>query len=1054
MKKRMLAVLLAVCLVLAAGTIGASADDEVVTVTDDAALSSAFTNGGNIKLGDSFTIRSNNVVLNNDLRIDLNGYYLNLGSYAIDIHNKAKLVVDDTSEKHNGYITSSGNHTVIVRSGSEFTLNNGKIGNTNGTCIFNLDTVTINGGSVIGNTGIYNTAKNGVTLMPNNIVCNINGGLIEGIWGVCAMGQGLDDSGSCNNDKVVVNMTGGTVQCSQGIAGQAFCTNASSGIYAGFTFNMYGGVLDGKAGAGMYLPGIGESNIYGGLVTGDQAIRIAAGELNVTGGKVHGNSVSDDEDIMDGGNGGASGAIVAGKTTTGYVGDLVINIGNGASITSVENGTAVFVTDRAMEQPGLADNKIEVNIEGATIVGDVVRASVYENPTGSVGSSTSLNISDSTVTGNIINKSKNGNVYLDNSSVSGNVSTTTQDATISAMDTAVGSVAGGSNVAFAGESTIGDEPVAEDSKAVASVNGKMYMDINTAISAASAGDTVYIVKDIPNATGITVDSGKDFTIDFGGHTYTLVGPGAGSVGTETNGFQLLEDSTITMKNGTIRISKDNLDLDQPIKRIIQNYCNLTLENMHIYAKNQCEGENYVLSFNCGNITFKGDTDIVTSSEDNIAFDVYYWEGAYPEGVSVTFADDYSGSINGKVIYDSSDPEKGSLEINGAGYIGSVEISDASNKVNITVNGGSFGASMDGVADVLPDYELNSDGTYTYYDTLSAALAAQGTLGGNVKYVGELADGETEYNAVKYVNNGETVEFPVPDGTSITLPYVSERDGYYFGGWSCGGKLYDEGETVPVYSDMTFTARWYAVSLPDTYPITVGSAANGSVDVSFSNASKGSVITITAVPDEGYSVGAVTVSGPAGAVEVKRLSATEYSFVMPEGSVTVSVSFVSAAEPFADVEPGDWFYEAVSYVYANGMMQGESATLFNPDAQMTRAMVWATLARLDGETVTGAGWIDDARAWAVASGVSDGTNANGYITRQELVTMLYRYAGSPDASGSLAGFTDAGSVASWAADAMAWAVNSGIISGMTEDTIVPAGNATRAQCAAIFMRYAA
>ena len=69
-------------------------------------------------------------------------------------------------------------------------------------------------------------------------------------------------------------------------------------------------------------------------------------------------------------------------------------------------------------------------------------------------------------------------------------------------------------------------------------------------------------------------------------------------------------------------------------------------------------------------------------------------------------------------------------------------------------------------------------------------------------------------------------------------------------------------------------------------------------------------------------------------------------------------------------------------------------------------------------------------------------------------MLYRYAGSPDASGSLAGFTDAGSVAAWAADAMAWAVNSGIISGMTEDTIVPAGNATRAQCAAIFMRYAA
>ena len=1041
MKKRMLAVLLAVCLVLAAGTIGASADDEVVTVADGNALTSAFTNGGNIKLSRSFTI-SSNVVLNNDLRIDLNGYYLNLGSYAI--HNKAKLVVDDTSEKHNGCITSSGNHTVIVWNGSEFTLNNGKIGNTmsgdNGTCIFNLDTVTINGGSVIGNTGIYNTAKNGDTLMPNNIVCNINGGLIEGIWGVCAMGQGLDDSGSCNNDKVVVNMTDGTVQCSQGNAGQAFCTNASSGKYAGFTFNMYGGVLDGKDGAGMYLPGIGESNIYDGLVTGDQAIRIAAGELNVTGGEVRGNSASDDEDIRDGGNGGASGAIVAGKTSTGYVGDLVINIGNGASITSVENGTAVFVTDRAMEQSGLADNKIEVNIEGATIVGDVVRASVYENSTDSVGSSTSLNISDSTVTGDIINKSENGNVYLDNSRVSGSVSTTKQDATVSAMDTAVGSVADGSNVAFAGESTVGDEPVAEDRKAVASVNGKMYMDINIAISAASAGDTVEILRNIDlSLEGVSASSGKidinkQITIDGNNCTINV------TAGNENKDAHVI-----------------NIDADGVvINDLTINGKGLSKHGINVYQASGVELNN-VASINNGATGLTVNGSSVTAENFSTSGNGATWGGVNvdPKDKNSASFTLKSGTINESffgIKIDNDSNKKAAVTIEG-GYVCGIYDTGSKENTVVTVNGGSFGASMYGVADVLPDYELKSNGTYTYYDTLSAALAAQGTLGGTVEYVGELAAGETP-NAVKYVNNGETVEFSVPDGTSITLPYVSERDGYYFGGWSCGGRLYDEGEIVTVYSDMTFTARWYAVSLPDTYPITVGSAANGSVDVSFSNASKGSVITITAVPDEGYSVGAVTVSGPAGAVEVKRLSATEYSFVMPEGSVTVSVSFVSAAEPFADVEPGDWFYEAVSYVYANGMMQGESATLFNPDAQMTRAMVWATLARLDGETVTGAGWIEAARAWAVASGVSDGTNANGYITRQELVTMLYRYAGSPDASGSLAGFTDAGSVAAWAADAMAWAVNSGIISGMTEDTIVPAGNATRAQCAAIFMRYAA
>ena len=196
-----------------------------------------------------------------------------------------------------------------------------------------------------------------------------------------------------------------------------------------------------------------------------------------------------------------------------------------------------------------------------------------------------------------------------------------------------------------------------------------YETLEKAIKAAQNGDTITLLKDIDNATGIAVDSGKNFTIDFNGKNYILTGPGAGSAGTATNGFQLLQNSTITFKNGTIRIAEDA----DNIQRIIQNYANLTLENMHIYAENQVGGEDYALSFNCGSISFKGDTDIITSDKNTIAFDVCYWDaGGYTEGVTVTFDETYTGKINGKIIYDSTDPEKAKLTIDGTGYIGAVD----------------------------------------------------------------------------------------------------------------------------------------------------------------------------------------------------------------------------------------------------------------------------------------------------------------------------------------------------------------------------------------------
>lgn len=156
--------------------------------------------------------------------------------------------------------------------------------------------------------------------------------------------------------------------------------------------------------------------------------------------------------------------------------------------------------------------------------------------------------------------------------------------------------------------------------------------------------------------------------------------------------------------------------------------------------------------------------------------------------------------------------------------------------------------------------------------------------------------------------------------------------------------------------------------------------------------------------------------------------------------------------FADVPETHWAYSAVEAVAKAGLFNGVTTTQFAPEAYTTRAQMMTVLARLSGADTSGDA-LAKGMAWAVEQGISDGTNPDGLITREQLATMLYRYAGKPAVSGDLAAYTDAASVSDWAKDAMVWAVQAGIIKGMTENTLVPAANATRAQVAAMMQRFA-
>ena len=242
-------------------------------------------------------------------------------------------------------------------------------------------------------------------------------------------------------------------------------------------------------------------------------------------------------------------------------------------------------------------------------------------------------------------------------------------------------------------------------------------------------------------------------------------------------------------------------------------------------------------------------------------------------------------------------------------------------------------------------------------------------------------------------------------------------------------------------------------------VSASTASNGKVSLDKSTAKKGNTVTVTVTPDAGYQLDKLTVTDAKGkAIAVTKKSDSKYTFTMPDSKVTITPTFskIENTKPsktgFNDVASSAWYADAVQYVTDKGLMNGTDDNQFSPNASTTRGMLMTVLARYAGEDTTGgATWYEKGMNWAKAKGVSDGTNPNANITREQLVTMLYRYAGTPAANGSLSDFSDTASVSSYAVNAMQWAVENGIVNG-SNGKLNPQNNATRAQVAAILMRF--
>ena len=319
------------------------------------------------------------------------------------------------------------------------------------------------------------------------------------------------------------------------------------------------------------------------------------------------------------------------------------------------------------------------------------------------------------------------------------------------------------------------------------------------------------------------------------------------------------------------------------------------------------------------------------------------------------------------------------------------------------------------------------------------------------------------------SSAQTIVYGAGDiGTAF--PTDSKR-GYTFDGWKIGDKTYTtltEEALTKLNGTQTaapvFTAQQRggtsgsggggSTSTP-TGAVTAAKSEHGEVSITPKNAAKGSTVMIKAVPKEGYALKTIAVTDQSG----KPVAVTEkdgrFTFIMPAGNVTLTPVFERQPArnvSFDDVKPTEWYADAVRCVVEKGLMSGTGTDTFSPDGTTTRGMLMTILARYAGaDTTGGASWYEKGMAWAQSAGISDGHAPEAGITREQLVTMLYRYANAPEASGTLDAFADADTVSAYAADAMRWAAANGIVNG-SHSRLNPQGNATRAQAAAMLMRF--
>ena len=365
---------------------------------------------------------------------------------------------------------------------------------------------------------------------------------------------------------------------------------------------------------------------------------------------------------------------------------------------------------------------------------------------------------------------------------------------------------------------------------------------------------------------------------------------------------------------------------------------------------------------------------------------------------------------------------------------------------------------------LPDNAITEAGAYSFRVT---------ALGDGTNYSNSVAaesDRHLSSITVEENENGTvtaSARYAVA-GTEITLT-GDPNSGYRFSKWSLTPELTvtDNKFTMPEEA-VTVSAVFARRSSSSTYPITVKDSTNGSASSSHKSASSGTTVTITVMPDKGYTLETLTVTDKNG----KEVKLTEkngkYTFTMPASKVEINATFMddnAMLNYFVDVKANDYFYDAVLWAAQNGITSGTDAVHFTPDGVCSRAQAVTFLWRAAGSPapksvsmpftdVPKGSYYETAVLWAVENGITKGTSDTTFspdatCSRAQIVTFLWRSQKSP-AVGSLNPFTDV-SANAYYTDAVLWAVEENITKGTTATTFSPDTDCTRAQIVTLLYR---
>ena len=321
---------------------------------------------------------------------------------------------------------------------------------------------------------------------------------------------------------------------------------------------------------------------------------------------------------------------------------------------------------------------------------------------------------------------------------------------------------------------------------VAKIGNTGYATLKEAIEHVANGETIVLTANVNNGDGIVVASGKNFTLDFAGHTYTITQNVVGSTGTESQCFQLLKDSTITMKDGAIVANCAGA------KMIIQNYCNLTLDNMKLDATVGTNNVEYVVSNNCGNVVIKNGTTI-TAKTTGVAFDVYGGFGDYGD-VSVTL--EAGATVNGKVevARSSGNQNKNTLTVTGGTVNGDLAVTP-SEKTEVAVTGGTFSSDVSAYAAGNTPVASNNG---TYYVGAETIQNAANTLSAGQQL--KIEKGTVAINGAEYSAGGNaTYTKPSSGGYYYYQPTTDTKTD----GTKGSPKTFDAG--IALYVGMALTS---------------------------------------------------------------------------------------------------------------------------------------------------------------------------------------------------------------------------------------------------------